>query len=845
MKGMRKISRGSDFGGVMAYLFDGDLDNPRELQGEIVGGNMSGRTPQELTAEFELSKAIRPDVEKPVWHNALRLPPGEKIDKETWNKIGDRYMEKMGFSELHQRIYMLHDDPDGQHIHIPASRIGLDGNLFLGKNENLKSTKVIAELEIEFGLKITKGVEHDHSGKVVMPDKSKASKNEMEKALRTETEPTRYQLQKLVDQALIDKPTAMQFVERLQAAGVDVIPNIASTGKLSGFSFGLGGVYFSGSKLGASYKYAQLEKRGLTYDKNRDGEFLGQLKERARNAAEHDRNPTDADRVQPVTENRGSDPKARRDAGELQRTDSGADRADYRAGYADPGATAGRSERSADERGGLETRTEASRETGSEAGASIAHTGAERPGGTGPSMARSSEHSHQPGGDVSAGIATGVEVSSAGLITTGDKGTDELLQAAHSGRLKAEREVLARQKKQHHEDMAAAKKRQAELNKPHSNRLSMLAGRSMDSTWRAVEIQRFAQSLGAGKFQIVCTPSNAKAETIKREMTAADLQNPNVIKSIAHLAARNYQVTIQPHDSAGVLLLKGLDADGIKKLEAAGLQPAAVVDFAGKHQAWIATGATLSADERKALTKRIEAMVGVDKVAGMAGRLVGFSGAGLSAGTGQVAPAAAELLGEVKSELVEAKAARRLELAIEKTVKVAAHDYDDIGGIKRLRKDWFNDSCHAVESEATFFGGKYAPAVIERAVLEAMSKQGVDPDQAYHAVYRESRIEQSNELYAASAVALAYTSAALKADGKDLAGVDIAAESAKRYPELLKRAGSRVDSEVDAINAQVRQDGIAASERLAREAEQQRIIMAVLAAADLKAQEMTEEVKPK
>ena len=134
MKGMRKISRGSDFGGVMAYVFDGDLDDPRELKGELIGGNMSGRTPQELTDEFNLSKAIRPEVKRPVWHNSLRLPLNEKIDKETWNKIGERYMEKMGFSQHNQRSHNLHDDPEGQHIHVVASRIGLDGSLYLGKS---------------------------------------------------------------------------------------------------------------------------------------------------------------------------------------------------------------------------------------------------------------------------------------------------------------------------------------------------------------------------------------------------------------------------------------------------------------------------------------------------------------------------------------------------------------------------------------------------------------------------------------------------------------------------------------------------------------------------------------
>lgn len=833
MKGMRKISRGSSFGGVMAYAFDGDLDNPRELEGEVIGGNMLARDPKGLAAEFGDSMAIRPDVKKPVWHNSLRLLKGEKLSPEQWEAIGDRYMEKMGFSEHHQRVYVLHDDKDGQHIHIVASRIGLDGKLFLGKNENLISTKMISDLEKEFGLTPSKEANYvpgTGKTKIVMPEKSKAGKAEQEKALRTETEPQRYKLHKLVDQALADKPTATQFVERLQASGVDVIPNIASTGKLNGFSFGMDGVYFSGSKLGAAYKYAQLEKRGLTYDKDREGEFLGQLKERARNATEPDRAAAIVDGVQSSGPGQAGDSGTSRDAEDLRGVDRGTDRAGDRAPGADPEPGAGRVESAGSdvvsaehqaghaEKGSAEASTEAN---------------AERPGTLGHAMAPG-RSSSAPVGDPGAGIATGVDVSSAGLITTGDKAIDELLQAAHSGRLKAEREVLARQKKQHAQDMENAKQRQASFDKPASNRLSWLADRSQDSTWRAMEIQAFAKATGAGRFEITCSSSKPGEKAVKKVFTAEQLQNPATIKSMASMSARRFDVSIRPDPAAGVILLKGLDADGIKKLEAIGLQPAAVVDIAGKKEAWIATGAKLSTDERTALMQRLEGLVGVEQKHGGAGGLVGFSSAqkavGLVACSGQVAPAAGELLGEVKAVIFEAKATARLAKAIEKEVIVKARDFDEHGGIKSLRKDWFRSRCHAAEAEATFFGGQYDAAEVERGVLEAMARQGVKPGQAYRAVFDDSRVVAGDERHAAESVAQAYTRVALVKEGKDLAGIDVAAESAKRYPQLLERAETRVDSDLKAIHERGKAQGIAESARRAKEVEQQRIEKAYEAA---------------
>ncbi|MCY1461328.1 hypothetical protein D9M71_789730 [compost metagenome] len=89
----------------------------------------------------------------------------------------------------------------------------------------------------------------------------------------------------------------------------------------------------------------------------------------------------------------------------------------------------------------------------------------------------------------------------------------------------------------------------------------------MDSTWRAVEMQRFAQALGAEKFQVVCTSANPREKPISKVFTAAELQNPATIKAMAHMSARRYDVSIKPDPASGVVLLKGLDADGIKKLE--------------------------------------------------------------------------------------------------------------------------------------------------------------------------------------------------------------------------------------------------------------------------------------
>ncbi|SVZ49304.1 relaxase/mobilization nuclease domain protein [Klebsiella pneumoniae] len=152
---MQKIKRGKSFAGVVQYALKPGAYH--KCDPVVIEGNMLGDSALELIAEFDSSKQLRPDVQKAVWYSSLRLPDGESLSNDQWVNIADGYMKMMGFSDTHLRCYVLHDDSAGQHIHIIASRIDLyAGKLYLGRNENLISTRIISELEIAHGLTVTK-----------------------------------------------------------------------------------------------------------------------------------------------------------------------------------------------------------------------------------------------------------------------------------------------------------------------------------------------------------------------------------------------------------------------------------------------------------------------------------------------------------------------------------------------------------------------------------------------------------------------------------------------------------------------------------------------------------------
>lgn len=264
MKGMQKIRRGTGFRGLVEYTLDHD-------HGRIIGGNMSGADARTLSAEFGVARRQRPDIAKPVWHNSLRLPAGEHIADEKWRAIAADYMRGMGFAEDHPYSLFLHDSAKGEHIHIVACRVSLSGSVYLGQNENLKSTKLIAALESAHKLAISAGVElNEHTGlPSTRSKKKKLKRGEIELSSRTGIIPPRAAIQAAIDiaaatarNAATDKEKLKIFTSELAARGVTLhVHKDPETGLPRGLSFEKDDIRFSGSQLGEDYKFKSLERR--------------------------------------------------------------------------------------------------------------------------------------------------------------------------------------------------------------------------------------------------------------------------------------------------------------------------------------------------------------------------------------------------------------------------------------------------------------------------------------------------------------------------------------------------------------------------------------------------------
>ena len=256
-----KITKGKNFKTIINYVFSPGEKNKKD-RADWIGGTLGSNSPQEMIKDFDTVQRLRPHIEKPSWHCSLTLPEGEYLSDADWSDVVEDFMEKMEFSKLTPYTIVRHNDTEFDHVHVIASRVPMTGPVWTGRNDVYKAIAATQELEKEYNLTQTPGYKKRESARETYRERKKAE--------RTGVTPPRIQLQELIDEVVADKPTAPQLAQRLEDKGVIVRANVASTGKMNGFSFELDGLAFKGSSLGKAYSWSGLQKRGITYNVETD-----------------------------------------------------------------------------------------------------------------------------------------------------------------------------------------------------------------------------------------------------------------------------------------------------------------------------------------------------------------------------------------------------------------------------------------------------------------------------------------------------------------------------------------------------------------------------------------------
>lgn len=546
-----KLVKGRGFRGALEY----DLTKEK---GRVIDSNMAGQTPRELAAEFGEIRKLRPNLGKAVLHVSLSAAPGETLTDAQWCEIGQRYLHGMGFTD-NQFVITRHTDTAHEHIHILANRITHTGEVVSDAQDYRRQEALMREIERDYGLQqVAPSIEAQRKA---------PTKGEIEQGLRTGQPSMRQQLQQLCDAAAQDCGSFTAYQARLEAAGVELVP-VAQLGgaKLSGLSYRLDGVTMKGSDLGRGYTAVGIQKRGISYEQDRDFAAVRRCVERdaARAFGEPDRGPATGQAAE-----RGG---PGRDAGAAGASHGGIDRRD------------------------------------------AADAGRDRPHEPGAGRGVPA-----PAGGVGDGLQGRGSGSGAGRrAPEPGRGTDGMdpLRAGGGDRdaySHARDRILA---------LAAASGDQERTGSARGR------GASEARRDRSIEaLQRQVTALGVARVEVGIRDAKT-GQMMQREWSFAELaQSAAWLK---RMNAKGNDVYIRPAGEHGLVLVDDLTLPALARMQAAGFTPAATIETSpGNYQAWVKlSDQPLAADVRRFAAQELAKQYGGDLNSADSrhyGRLAGFT----------------------------------------------------------------------------------------------------------------------------------------------------------------------------------------------------------------------------
>jgi hypothetical protein len=222
--------------------------------------------------EIFLVRMQRPGLSKYFYHTSLNFPPEENLSDQKMLAIAKDFLYDSGFTQ-HQYILFRHHDAEHPHVHLLVNRIGFDGSIISDSNDYARAEQILRKLEVKHGLRQVPSSKYTQ--------KRAVTHDELEMMKRTKAPSVKAKLQVQLKDILKQKLTTDQFIVALEKRGINVLFNQATTGYISGISFGYQGMLFKGGSLGNAFKWNSI-KNSINYDLERDRESIMQASARAR-----------------------------------------------------------------------------------------------------------------------------------------------------------------------------------------------------------------------------------------------------------------------------------------------------------------------------------------------------------------------------------------------------------------------------------------------------------------------------------------------------------------------------------------------------------------------------------
>ena len=248
---MAKITKGSDFKGVVDYILDKDK-NAQVIAFE--GLFMENK--DTIAMSFDIQCQMNSKVTKPVGHIALSFSKEDepRLTNRVMAGIALEYMERMGIRDP-QFFIARHFDKEHPHVHIAFNRIDNNGNTISDRNERLRSTRICKELTVKYGLHMAGGKDNVKRNRLKEPDK------------------TKYELYDILKAEVGRCSNWNVLVANLKSQGVEVhFSYRGQTNEIQGVIFTKNGYRFNGSKVDRRFSYSKID---AVLQRNRHEERIG------------------------------------------------------------------------------------------------------------------------------------------------------------------------------------------------------------------------------------------------------------------------------------------------------------------------------------------------------------------------------------------------------------------------------------------------------------------------------------------------------------------------------------------------------------------------------------------
>ncbi len=196
----------------------------------VLKQHLAGDTPEQITDEFKIIQSQNDRCIKNTLSFVVSptIKDGKNLNHRDLEKIAQRFIKEMDLRN-HQAIGFVHKDKEHAHIHIYANRITLKGEVykdsFIGKRSQIAADNIAKQL----GLTRVREVQQEKL---------------------QELKWQRVTIKYLNDRVLESKPNSLdEYIQKMNARNVKVIPSINKFNQLQGFRFEYQGVNLNGSEV--------------------------------------------------------------------------------------------------------------------------------------------------------------------------------------------------------------------------------------------------------------------------------------------------------------------------------------------------------------------------------------------------------------------------------------------------------------------------------------------------------------------------------------------------------------------------------------------------------------------